>query len=125
MPDEEREAAFALGATRWEVITRNVLPRAAPGIHSGVALGLSRAAGETAPLLLTGAVYSISGPVFGLSAPFMALPHHVYTLVTQHPDPAVGEPLAFAAAALLLLLSLLIGGLAAGLRARLRLGEGL
>lgn len=125
VPEEEREAAFALGATRWEVITRNVLPRAAPGILSGVALGLSRAAGETAPLLLTGAVYSISGPVFGLSAPFMALPHHVYTLVTQHPDPAVGEPLAFAAAALLLLLSLLIGGLAAGLRARLRLGEGL
>lgn len=125
VPVEEREAAFALGATRWEVITQNVLPRAAPGILSGVALGLSRAAGETAPLLLTGAVYAVSGPVFGLQAPFMALPHHVYTLMTQHPDPAVGEPLAYAAAAVLLLLSLLIGVAAAGLRARLRLGEGL
>ncbi len=62
MPQRIREAAFGVGATRWEVIRNHVLPYAAPGILTGTVLTLARAFGETAPLLLVGAVTGFLQP---------------------------------------------------------------
>jgi phosphate transport system permease protein len=82
VPDTYRQASLAMGATKWQTIYKIVLPTAFPGIITGGILGLSRAAGETAPIMYTGAVFF--SPMLPTS-PFdavMALPYHIYVLAT-------------------------------------------
>jgi phosphate transport system permease protein len=77
VPDSFRQAAYALGATRWQVVSRQVLPAAIPGIATGSILALSRGIGETAPLIMIGAVtYVAFDPT--LLGPFTALPIQIY-----------------------------------------------
>jgi phosphate transport system permease protein len=90
VPQDLRQASLALGATRWRTIRKVVLPAAAPGIVTGSILGLSRAAGETAPVIFTAVFFSAPLP----TSPFdkvMALPYHIYINAMQanRPDPAV------------------------------------
>lgn len=103
VPDELRQGAYALGASRWQVIRHQVLPAALPGILTGVILAISRAVGETAPLVLVGAVGFIAFAPAGVSDPFTVLPVQIFTWITR-PQP---EFRALAAAAILVLLAAL------------------
>ncbi len=80
VPDEIRDASLALGGTNWQTIKKVVLPPALPGIITGTVLGLGRAAGETAPILFTGAVFFGAGYPEGLFSKFHALPYHLWSL---------------------------------------------
>jgi phosphate transport system permease protein len=99
VPQTFRQASWNLGVTRWQTIRYIVLPNALPGILTGVILQVSRAAGETAPILFTGAAFYL--PVLPDNAKMqsMALSMHVYALVTQVPD--VPEPLKYGSALVL------------------------
>jgi phosphate transport system permease protein len=82
VPNSIRQGAFALGATRWQVVWRQVLPAALPGIATGSILALSRALGETAPLIMIGALtYIAFDPT--LLGPFTALPVQIYDWISQ------------------------------------------
>ena len=81
VPDGIRAAGFALGATRWQVIWNHILPAAMPGILTGMILSLSRAIGETAPLLAIGAASFIAFTPNGLQSSFTALPIQIYDWV--------------------------------------------
>lgn len=83
IPTDLRQASLALGATRWRTIYKIVLPAAAPGIVTGSILGLSRAAGETAPILFTAAVYYKRQLPDSIFADVMVLPYHIFILATQ------------------------------------------
>lgn len=104
VPDSLREAAYALGATRWQAIRHHVLPAAMPGILSGTILGLSRAGGETAPLLIIGALTFIAFDPLSPMDPFTALPVQIFNWTT---DPR-GEFHALAAGAIVVLLGVLL-----------------
>jgi phosphate transport system permease protein len=85
VPREHREASLAIGATKWQTTRHVVLPQALPGIITGAILAMSRAAGETAPILLVGAAFLV--PVLPRSPfdQFMALPYHLYTAAAHVP----------------------------------------
>lgn len=100
VPDDLREAAYALGATRWQVIRHQVLPAALPGIATGVILAMSRAAGETAPLLLVGAVGYVASAPGEAGGAFTVLPVQIFAWLVR-PEP---EYRALAAAAIVVLL---------------------
>ena len=99
-----REATLALGATQFETIKDVVLPKALPGILTGVILTISRAAGETAPILFTGVAFYINALPKSLNQEFMALPYHLYMLSTQHHSIEQVRPLAYGTAVVLILL---------------------
>jgi phosphate transport system permease protein len=120
VPDSFREGALALGATKWQAIRTNVLPQALPGMLTGTILGLARAAGETAPIMFTGAAFSLPFLPKALSDQFMALPYHLYIMATQHHDIAKVRPLAYGTALVLILLVLGLNIGAVIFRARLR-----
>lgn len=103
IPASTREAALAVGATQLESIWHMVLPSAIPGILTGVVLTLSRAAGETAPILFTGVAFYINNPSGFLNQEFMALPYHLYMLSTQHQAIEEVRPLAYGTALVLIL----------------------
>jgi len=90
VPQDLRQASLALGATRWRTIYKVVLPAAAPGIVTGSILGLSRASGETAPVLFTAVFFSAPLPTSPMDK-VMALPYHIYIMATQpnHPQPEI------------------------------------
>jgi phosphate transport system permease protein len=117
VPDSIRQGGFALGATKWQVVSRQVLPAAIPGIATGSILALSRAVGETAPLLLIGALQYVAFDPTVLGA-FTALPVQIYTWV-KLPDPAF-QTLAAAAIIVLLVIVLTMNALAIFLRNRYR-----
>jgi phosphate transport system permease protein len=86
VPQAFRTVSISLGGTRWQTIRKIVLPQAVPGIMTGVILGLERAAGETAPILFTGAAFFLPRlPSSPLDAT-MALPYHLFVISTQVPD---------------------------------------
>lgn len=123
VPMAFREACWNVGATRWQTIRAVVLPNSISGILTGVILQVSRAAGETAPVMFTGAVFFKSverGDLFpyGLREQCMALSMHLYTLATQVPN--VKESLPFATAVVLLGSVLLVNATAIALRVWLR-----
>lgn len=90
VPVRFRVVGLSLGATQWYTIHKVILPQAMPGILTGVILGLERAAGETAPILFTGAAFFLPRlPVSPLDAT-MALPYHIYVISTQVPGMPVG-----------------------------------
>lgn len=82
VPDTYREASLGLGATKWQTIYRVVLPAALPNMLTGLILGLSRSAGETAPIMFTAAVYYTRDLPTSLFDDVMALPYHIYVLAT-------------------------------------------
>ena len=84
MPDSIRQGAFALGATKWQVVWRQVLPPSIPGIATGSILALSRAVGETAPLIMVGAIMYVAFNPTLLGA-YTALPVQIYNW-TKQPD---------------------------------------
>jgi len=87
VPKELKEASLALGATKWETITKVVLPAAFPGVITGTILSIGRAAGETAPIMFTAVVaYQTRLGDFSVTDPVMALPYHLYFLATEVPD---------------------------------------
>jgi phosphate transport system permease protein len=86
VPQSFREASLALGATKWQTVRNVVLPNAIPGMLTGVILGLSRAAGETAPIMFTVAAYYLPHLPRTVFDQAMVLPYHLYTLATQVPD---------------------------------------
>ena len=83
IPSDLREASLALGATKWETTYRVVLPAALPGILTGIILSISRAAGETAPILFTVAAYYLPFLPETIWDQVMALPYHLYVISTQ------------------------------------------
>jgi len=117
VPRGIREAAYSLGATRWQVVRHQLLPRAMPDIISACILALSRAMGETAPLMMVGAVTFIAFTPETLTDPFTAIPVQIFHWATR-PQPGFQS---LAAAAILVLLALLLGmnALAVILRNRL------
>jgi phosphate transport system permease protein len=123
VPMAFREACWNVGATRWQTIRAVVLPNSISGILTGVILQVSRAAGETAPVMFTGAVFFKGverGELFAYSLreQCMALSMHLYTLATQVPN--VQESLPYATAVVLLGSVLLVNAAAIALRAWLR-----
>ncbi len=121
VPQHHRDASLALGATKWQTVRRVVLPNALPGILTGLMLSIGRAAGETAPILLTGALFyapSLAGPIASLFKPFMALPYHLWATSTQLSD--APESLKWGTALVLLATVLGFNGLGIALRAHLR-----
>ena len=122
VPDSIREAGYGVGATKWEVIRSHVLPGAAPGILTGTVLSLSRAIGETAPLLMVGAVsgffaVNAEGLVERLQSQFTALPVLVYNW-SRPPDPGFRHNLVPAAIVVLLVMTLSANAIAIFLRNR-------
>jgi phosphate transport system permease protein len=108
IPNSMREATLALGVTQFETIKDVVLPQALPGILTGIILTMSRAAGETAPILFTGVAFYINGITTSLNHEFMALPYHLYMLSTQHQSIESVRPLAYGTASILILLVFLL-----------------
>jgi phosphate transport system permease protein len=120
IPNSYREGALALGATKWQSIRTNVLPYAVPGMLTGTVLGLARAAGETAPILFTGAAFFLPYLPKSLKDQFMALPYHLYILATQHHKILQVRPLAYGTALVLIVLVLGLNMTAIIIRYRLR-----
>ncbi|MCL4201284.1 MAG: phosphate ABC transporter permease PstA [Pirellulaceae bacterium] len=127
VPRSMREGSLACGATKWQTIRRIVLPRAMPGIMTGMILAMARGAGEVAPLMLVGAVklapeLPVDGvfPFVHLERSFMHLGFHIYDLGFQSQNSEAAKPMVFTTTLLLIALIALMNFLAIGLRARLR-----
>jgi len=121
VPPSQREAAYALGATRWQVIRRALLPAAAPGILTGIVLAVARAVGETAPLILIGAVTFVTFvPTNPFEDKYTVLPIQIFNWANR-PQEAFLE-ISAAAILVLIALMLLLNGAAIYLRARLSRG---
>jgi len=124
VPNEFREGALALGATRWRAVRTVVLPTAIPGIMTGAILGIGRAIGETAPILFTAAaIYKTRLPdtlYETLTSRTMALPTHIFYMATENPRGWEAKDLQFGAALVLLGLVLIMNLGAVTWRARVR-----
>jgi phosphate transport system permease protein len=103
VPRDMREASLALGATRWQTVSRVLLPQAMPGILTGAILSVSRGAGEVAPIMFTGAAYFLPYLPASPTDQFMELGYHVFVLATQSPDVDATRPLLYGTVLTLLL----------------------
>ena len=134
VPRSYREAAFALGATRWQVVRGVVLPQAWSGILTGAILSVSRGAGETAPILFTGCAYYLPRlplaylpvPLLGVRIPmlnpfdqFMELSYHIFVMATQSHDTTLTRPIQYGTTLVLVALTFSLNLTAIVLRARL------
>ncbi len=106
VPDTYREASLALGASKWQTISRVVLPAATPGMLTGAILGISRAAGETAAIMFTAAVFYTPKEPDSIFSSVMALPYHMYVLATAGTEIEKTRPLQYGTALVLILLVL-------------------
>lgn len=122
VPREFRQGSLALGATKWQTIRRVVLPVGLPGILTGAILALGRAAGETAPIMFTAAVFSARLPDSPLS-PVMALPYHLFVMATESIFYEQTRPIQYGTAIVLLGLVLAIDLVAIVIRYRIRRGR--
>ncbi len=120
VPQSIREASLSLGATKWETIKNIVLPTALPGILTGVILSIGRVAGETAPILFTAAAFYTRGYPKSIFSEVIALPYHIYALMTEGAHPDQQRVIAYGCSLVLLLLVLFISGFAIFLRQRQR-----
>ena len=127
VPRANKEGALALGATRWQMIRKIVLPNAMPGILTGLILAISRGAGEVAPLMITGVVklapsLPIDGsfPFLHLDRKFMHLGFHIYDVGFQSPNVEAAKPMVYTTALLLILIVIILNLLAIYMRNRLR-----
>lgn len=123
IPNSTREAALAIGATKFETIKDVVIPSAVSGILTGIVLTLSRAAGETAPILFTGAAFYINGTSGYVNQEFMALPYHLYMLSTQHQSIDEVRPIAYGTALILIIVVFLLNLSAFYIRYKYRKNE--
>jgi phosphate transport system permease protein len=122
-----REAALALGATKWQVTRRIIIPAAMPGILTGLILVMARAAGEVAPLMITGVVklaptlpFDSYFPFIHLDRKFMHLGFHIYDVGFQSPNIEAALPMVFTTTLLLILVVVLLNITAMIIRAKLR-----
>jgi phosphate transport system permease protein len=120
VPDTYREASLGLGATKWQTIRKVVLPSALPGILTGAILGISRAAGETAPIMFTGAVFFTPILPTSIFDEVMALPYHIYVLATAGTEIEATRHLQYGTALVLIALVLGMNLIAIIYRLRLR-----
>lgn len=120
IPKSYRDGSLALGATKWDAIRTNVLPYALPGMLTGTILGLSRAAGETAPILFTGVAFYLPTLPKSVFEQFMSLPYHLYIMATQHHDIELVRPIAYGTALVLIMCIFLMNFSAIILRSKLR-----
>ncbi len=127
VPKGIREASYALGATRLQTLRRTVLPMASPGIMTGFILAMARAAGEVAPLMITGVVklapsLPIDGqfPFIHLDRKFMHLGFHIYDVGFQSPNVEAAKPMVYVTTMLLVLIVLIMSSLAIYLRSRMK-----
>jgi phosphate transport system permease protein len=120
VPHDLREASLALGATQWETIRRVVLPGSLSGILTGAILGISRGAGEVAPILFTGAAYYLPLLPRHVTDQFMHLGYHVLILSTQSPDVERTKPLLYGTVFVLLALTFLLNLAGVIIRMRMR-----
>ena len=118
VPRSRRDASYALGATKWQTVSRAVLPSAFPGILTGVILAMSRAVGETAPLIMIGALTYVTFLPGKLTDPFTVMPIQIYNWISRA-QPEFHE-LAAAGIMLLLILLLLMNFAAVALRNKFR-----
>ncbi len=114
VPQSFRVVSIGIGGTRWQTIRRVVLPQALPGILTGVILGLERAAGETAPILFTGAAFFLPRLPSSIFDQTMALPYHLFVISTQVPGMPV--QIQYGTASVLLVFVLAMNILAASVR---------
>ena len=120
VPQDLREASLALGATQWETIRRVVLPGSLSGTLTGAILGISRGAGEVAPILFTGAAYYLPFLPGDVTDQFMHLGYHVLILSTQSPDVEATKPLLYGTVFVLLALTFLLNLAGVVIRTRTR-----
>ena len=120
VPDTYREASFGLGATKWQTIYRVVLPAALPSVITGGILALSRAAGETAAIMFTAAVFYTKKLPTSVFDQVMALPYHIYVLATAGTDIEQTRHLQYGTALVLIFLVLGMNLVAIVYRSRLR-----
>jgi phosphate transport system permease protein len=127
IPREMREGSYALGATKFQTLYRVLLPMASPGIMTGLILAMARAAGEVAPLMITGVVklapaLPIDGnfPFFHLDRKFMHLGFHIYDIGFQSPNVEAAKPMVFVTTLLLVLIVLMMSSVAIYLRNKMK-----
>ncbi|MBN1591445.1 MAG: phosphate ABC transporter permease PstA [Pirellulales bacterium] len=127
IPRAAREGSFALGATKFQTLVRVLLPTASPGMMTGFILAMARAAGEVAPLMITGVVklapqMPVDGdfPFFHLDRKFMHLGFHIYDVGFQSPNVEASKPMVFVTTLLLLIIVLAMTSVAIYLRNRMR-----
>ncbi len=120
VPRNFREAAYALGATRWQVVWHIVLPQSIGGVLTGGILAVSRGAGEVAPILFTGAAYYLKHLPLKLNDQFMELGYHVYVLTTQSPDVEATKPILYSTVLVLLAVTFALNFVAVLIRSRIR-----
>ncbi len=127
VPNSLREGSYACGASRWQTIRRIVLPRALPGIMTGMILAVARGAGEVAPLMLVGAVklapalpMDSTAPFVHLERSFMHLGFHIYDLGFQSQNSEAAKPMVYSTTLLLIALIAALNAVASRVRARLR-----
>jgi phosphate transport system permease protein len=118
VPNTYREISLSLGATKWQTVRYCVLPYAVPGILTGTVLSLSRAAGETAPILFTVAAFYLPTLPHSVFDQVMALPYHLYVITTQVPNMRPG--LSFATGFVLIALVFVMNVVSIVLRAHYR-----
>jgi len=118
VPKELREGSLAIGATKWQTTRHVVLPQALPGIITGAILAMSRAAGETAPILVVGAAFLLPGLPQSPFDQFMALPYHLYTVAAH--VPGISKSTMWGVALVLLVVVLFFNVLATVIRLRAR-----
>lgn len=121
VPQDYRDASYALGATKYQTIIKVVLPSAASTIITGAILAVGRVAGETAPIMFTGAAYFAPEIAKSVFSQVMALPYHIFVLATSATDPEAAAPIEYGA--ILVLIGLVMGTSAVGVIARARLAE--
>jgi phosphate transport system permease protein len=124
IPRELKEASYALGATKLQTIVRIIIPQALPGILTGAILGVSRGAGEVAPIMFTGAAYYLAHLPTSLHDQFMVLGYHVYVMATQSPDIEATKPILYGTVLVLLALTIMLNSVAILIRSRLRSRRG-
>jgi phosphate transport system permease protein len=120
IPHSLREASLALGATKWQTIKKIIIPAALPGILTGVILSIGRAAGETAPILFTAAAFYVKGYPRSIFSEVMALPYHIYGLMTEGIYPEKQTQIAYGCALVLMFLVLGISAIAIYFRQKQR-----
>lgn len=120
VPNDYREASYALGGTKWQTIRKIVLPHSVPGILTGSILAVSRGAGEVAPIMFTGAAYFLPYLPHKLNDQFMELGYHIFVMSTQSPDIEGTKPILYGTVLVLLMLTFVLNLLAIAIRSRIR-----
>ncbi|MHB8121604.1 MAG: phosphate ABC transporter permease PstA [Desulfuromonadaceae bacterium] len=127
IPKGIREGSLALGATKFQTLTKNLLPMATPGIMTGLILSMARAAGEVAPLMIVGVVklaptlpFDMNFPFFHMDRKFMHLGFHIYDVGFQSPNVEAAKPMVYVTTMLLLAIVIAASSVAIYLRNRMR-----